>query len=130
MVDIKTLFENYRALLQENKALKEDNLSLKVQLGLIEPLEDQVRSDAGPKMVSPAPRIPVNATADPVRRTRSIFSCPCSKDAMTCMRKDGRAGTGGPDIRLSAGMIGREDIKINKSACATDLTNCDLYAEV
>jgi hypothetical protein len=41
MMDFKTLRRKHRALLAENKALKEENLFLKARLGLAEPLESR-----------------------------------------------------------------------------------------
>ena len=40
-MDFKTLLRKHQALLAENKALKEENLSLKARLGLAEPLESR-----------------------------------------------------------------------------------------
>ena len=41
MMDFKTLFLKYQALLAENKGLKEEILSLKAQLGLAKPVESR-----------------------------------------------------------------------------------------
>jgi regulator of replication initiation timing len=41
MMDFKTLLLKHQALLDENKVLKEENLSLKARLGLAEPPESR-----------------------------------------------------------------------------------------
>ena len=37
-MDFQTVLRKYEALLAENKMLKEENLSLKIRLGLVEPV--------------------------------------------------------------------------------------------
>jgi hypothetical protein len=46
-MDFKTLLRKHQALLAENKALKEENLSLKTRLGLAAPSESRSSEEGG-----------------------------------------------------------------------------------
>ena len=58
-MDFQELLRKYDALLTENEALREENLSLKIRLGLAEPFESElapegVQQDSSPEeTVSP-----------------------------------------------------------------------------
>jgi hypothetical protein len=71
-MDFKTLLRKHQALLTENRALKEENLSLKVRLGLAEPLEsrsspEEVQQDAS----RPEPSFHLSDGANPTEKARS-----------------------------------------------------------
>lgn len=74
-MDFATLLRSYQALLAENKALKEENLSLKLRLGMAglpesRPSQDQTRQDA-PPAESPSP---LNVNAHPTEKIRLFMS--------------------------------------------------------
>jgi hypothetical protein len=54
LMDFKTLFLKHQALLAENKALKEENLSLMVRLGLAEPPESRSSQEGVHQDASPS----------------------------------------------------------------------------
>lgn len=74
-MDFKTLLQKYQALLAENQALKEENLSLKVRLGLAEPLESQSSPEEVQKEASsPEPLLYLNDGANPTEKVRLFMS--------------------------------------------------------
>ena len=51
-MDFQTLLRKHDALLAENNALKEENIALKIRLGLAEPLESRSSPGGGQQEVS------------------------------------------------------------------------------
>jgi hypothetical protein len=86
-MDFETLLRSYQALVAENKALKEENLSLKLRLGLVEPLESRASPEpihpaASPEASSP----PFNVNANPAEKIRLFMSLFKGRDDMYAKR--------------------------------------------
>ena len=91
-MDFQTLLQKQDALLAENKALREENLSLKIRLGLAEPFESQPSPDGVQENFSPVePSLHLDAKADPAENPP--FHVAIQRAATTYMRKDGKART-------------------------------------
>lgn len=96
-MDFETLLRKHDALLAENEALKEENLSLKIRLGLAEPLERTPLTESAEQEVSLAETFSlVTATADPAEKIRLFMSLFKGREDLYAKRwesKDGaRAG--------------------------------------
>ena len=95
-MDFKTLLQKYQALLAENQALKEENLSLKVRLGLAEPLESQSSPEEVQQEASrPEPLLYLNDGANPTEKVRLFMSLFKGRDDVYAKRWDGREGRAG-----------------------------------
>lgn len=93
-MDFETLSRKHDALLAENKALKEEILSLKIQLGLAEPLERKPPTESPRQEISVAkPSSPVTAQADPTERIRLFMSLFRGRDDLYAKRWEGKDGT-------------------------------------
>ncbi len=96
-MDFETLLRNHAALLAENEALKDENLALKIQLGLAEPLERKPLTESAEQEVPlPGTSSIVTATADPAEKIRLFMSLFKGREDLYAKRwesKDGaRAG--------------------------------------
>jgi superfamily II DNA or RNA helicase len=95
-MDFKTLLQKYQALLAENQALKEENLSLKVRLGLAEPLESQSSPEEVQQEASrPEPSLYLNDGANPTEKVRLFMSLFKGRDDVYAKRWEGREGRAG-----------------------------------
>ena len=93
-MDFETLLRTHQALLAENKALKEENLSLKLRLGIAEllenrPSQDQTQQDAPPAESSS----PLNANANPAEKIRIFMSLFKGRDDVYAKRWESKDGT-------------------------------------
>ena len=93
-MDFETLLRSHQALLAENKALKEENLSLKLRLGIAEllenrPSQDQTQQDAPPAESSS----PLNANANPAEKIRLFMSLFKGRDDVYAKRWESKDGT-------------------------------------
>jgi hypothetical protein len=96
MMDFKTLLLKHQALLAENKALKEEILSLKALLGLAEPPESRSPQEGLQHDASPStPSFCLEATANPAEKIRLFMSLFKGRDDLYAKRwenKEGRSG--------------------------------------
>jgi hypothetical protein len=96
MMDFKTLLRKHQALLAENKALKEENLSLKARLGLSAPVEncsspERVQQEASRTESS----FYLDVRADPTEKIQLFMSLFKGRDDLYAKRwenKEGRSG--------------------------------------
>jgi superfamily II DNA or RNA helicase len=93
-MDFETLLRSHQALLAENKALKEENLSLKLRLGIAEllenrPSQDQTQQDA-PLSESSSP---LNTNANPAEKIRLFMSLFKGRDDVYAKRWESKDGT-------------------------------------
>jgi hypothetical protein len=95
MMDFNTLLRKLQALLVENKALKEENLSLKARLGMAEPMgrssPEGVQQDASQAERS----CQLNVEADPAEKIRLFMSLFKGRDDLYAKRWDSREGRSG-----------------------------------
>jgi hypothetical protein len=74
-MDFETLLRSHQALLAENKALKEENLSLKLRIGIAELLENRFFQDPTQQDALPAESSsPLNANANAAEKIRLFMS--------------------------------------------------------
>ncbi len=72
-MEFKTLLQKHQALLAENKALKEENLSLKARLGLAAPSESRTSQEGVQQDASPLePSFHLEARANPAEKIRPM----------------------------------------------------------
>jgi len=92
-MDSETLLRNYQALLSENKALKEENLSLKLRLGLVAPLESKVSPEQIQPDFSPeASSSPFDVNANPAEKIRLFMSLFKGRDDVYAKRWESKDG--------------------------------------
>ena len=92
-MDFETLLRKHDAMLAENKALKEENLSLKIRLGLAEPFESQPSPDGVLENFSPvAPSFHLDAKADPAEKIRLFMSLFKARDELYAKRWESKDG--------------------------------------
>jgi len=92
-MDFETLLRKHDALLAENEALKEENLSLKIQLGLAEPMERTPDAKSARQEVSLAePSSLVNANADPSEKIRLFMSLFKGREDLYAKRWESKDG--------------------------------------
>jgi len=93
-MDFETLLRSHQALLAENKALKEENLSLKLRLGIEELLENRPYQDQTQQGASPAESSsPLNANANPAEKIRLFMSLFKGRDDVHAKRWESKDGT-------------------------------------
>lgn len=93
-MDFETLLQKYDALLAENEALKEENLSLKIQLGLAEPLERTPLKESTRQEVSMVePYSFVTVKADPADKIRLFMSLFKGREDLYAKRWESKDGT-------------------------------------
>ena len=96
MMDDKTLLLKYQALLAENKALKEENLSLKAKLGLAESVESRPCPEGPHQDVSRTEiSCQIHANSDSMKKIRLFMSLFKGRDDLYAKRwenKDGESG--------------------------------------
>ena len=94
-MDFQTLLRKHDALLAENKGLREENLSLKIRLGLAEPFESQPFPDGGvQENFSPVdPSIHLNVKAKPAEKIRLFMSLFRGRDDLYAKRWESKGGT-------------------------------------
>jgi hypothetical protein len=93
-MDFQTVLRKYEALLAENKMLKEENLSLKIRLGLVEPLETRPSPEGVQQEVSPTkPSLHLNAKADPTEKIRLFMSLFRGRDDLYAKRWESKDGS-------------------------------------
>jgi superfamily II DNA or RNA helicase len=92
-MDFETLLRRHQALLTENEALKEENLSLKLRLGLVELLESRPSQDqthqGAPSEESSSP---LNANANPAEKIRLFLSLFKGRDDVYAKRWESKDG--------------------------------------
>jgi superfamily II DNA or RNA helicase len=92
-MDFQTLLQKHDALLAENKALKEENLSLKIRLGLAEPFESPPSPDGVQENFSPVEPSPhLNAKAKPAEKIRIFMSLFRGRDDLYAKRWESKDG--------------------------------------
>jgi len=92
-MDFETLLRRHDALLAENEALKEENLSLKIQLGLAEPLERTPLTESAEQEVSLGEISSlVTATADPAEKIRLFMSLFKGREDLYAKRWESKDG--------------------------------------
>jgi len=92
-MDFEEMLPSYQALLAENKALKEENLSLKLRLGLVELLESRPSPDQTQHNVSPeGASSPFNVNADPAEKIRLFMSLFKGRDDVYAKRWESKDG--------------------------------------
>ncbi len=95
-MDCKTLLQKYQALLAETQALKKENLSLKVRLGLVEPLENQASSDEVQQEPSSSESTSrLEDKANPAEKIRVFMSLFKGREDVYAKRWEGREGRAG-----------------------------------
>jgi hypothetical protein len=93
-MDFQTVLRKCEALLAENKMLKEENLSLRIRLGLLEPMETRPSPEGVKEEVSPAkPSLPLNAKADPAEKIRLFMSLFRGRDDLYAKRWENKDGS-------------------------------------
>jgi len=92
-MDFQALLQQYDALLAENKALREENLSLKIRLGLAEPFESRPSPDGVQEIFSSVePSLPLNAKAKPAEKIRLLMSLFRGRDDLYAKRWESKDG--------------------------------------
>jgi len=96
MMDFKTLLQKYQALLIENQALREENLSLKARLGLAEPPEIRapqqgMQQDA----LTSAPPFPLIDRAGSTEKIRLFMALFKGRDDVYAKRWESKEGKSG-----------------------------------
>jgi superfamily II DNA or RNA helicase len=96
MIDFKTLLLKHQALLAENKALKEENLSLKVRLGLAAPPESRSSQEGDHQNASSSePSFHLKDKANPTEKIRLFMSLFKGRDDLYAKRWENREGRSG-----------------------------------
>ncbi len=96
MMDFKTLLRKYQALQAENKALKEENLSLKARLGLAEPPESRSSQEGVEQDASrPEPSFHLEDRTNPTEKIRLFMSLFKGRDDLYARRWESREGRAG-----------------------------------
>jgi hypothetical protein len=128
-MDFETLLRRYDALLAENEALKEENLSLKIQLGLAEPLERTPLTESAEQEVSlvETPSL-VTATADPADKIRLFMSLFKGREDLYAKAKGGRARMAPrldthPSVKMKENLVFAGSLRSSVPHATTDPTH-------